>query len=106
MRQTIKVLPMPEMLLRLANRWGKSSRSEQYGNKLEFLDRHKEKFDWDNEDIEDKEGLVEPDPDQDTHPGLLAEIPGVIMETDRDSSRNAIEAVPVPDLATQAAAAH
>ena len=43
-RRTIKVLPMPERLLRLANQWGKSSRSEQYGNKLEFLDCHKEKL--------------------------------------------------------------
>ena len=67
---------------------------------MEFLDRHKEKFDWDNEDIEDEEGKVEPDPNQDTHPGLLAEIPGVMLESDRDSSRDAIEAVPVPDLAT------
>ena len=59
-RQTIKVLLMPKRILnKLANQWGKSSRSQQYGNKLEFLDRKKAKFDWDNEDIKENEDLVE-----------------------------------------------
>ena len=81
-RRTVKVLPMPERILKLAKKWGKSSRSQQYGNKLEFLDRKKARFDWDNEDIEEDEGLVEPDPNLTTHPGILAEIPGVMTESD------------------------
>ena len=43
---------------------------------------------------------MEPDPNPVTHLGLLAEIPGVMMESDLDTPKNAIEAVPVPDLAT------
>ena len=99
-RRTIKVLSMPEIILKLANRFGESSRSQQYGNKLEFLDRKKTKFDWDNEDIEEDEGLVEPDPNPTTHPGILVEIPGVVMESDREVATTAIAAAPVPDLAT------
>ena len=40
------------------------------------------------------------------HPGILAEIPGMELEADReDGTTTAIEAVPKPDLATGAAAA-
>ena len=72
---TIKGLPMPERILKLANHWEKSSWSQQYGNTLEFLGRKKAKFDWDNEDIEEDEGLVEPDPNPTTHASILVEIP-------------------------------
>ena len=67
---------------------------------MEFLDRKKAKFDWDNEEIEEDEGLVEPHPNPATHPGILAEIPGVMMESDCDDVTTAIEAVPVPALAS------
>ena len=43
---TIRELPIPDRVLRLANHWGKESRTVEYGNKLEFLNRLKEKFDW------------------------------------------------------------
>ena len=72
---------------------------------LEFLDRKKAKVNWDNEDIEEDEGFVEPDPNPATHPGILAETPGVMMESDQEIATTAIEAVPVPELAAQAAAA-
>ena len=107
-RRTIKVLPIPDRILKLANRWGKTSRSEQYGNKLEFLNRHKAKYDWDNEDIEECEGLIEPQPSSTAHPGILAEIPGVELEADDedlDESTTSNVAVLKPDLATRAAAA-
>ena len=64
------------------NCWGKFSRSEQYGTKLEFLDRNKAKFDWGNADLEEDEGLVESNPA--THPGILVEILGVAIESDSE----------------------
>ncbi len=104
-RRTVKVVPYPDRIIRLANSWGKQSRSKQFGNKLEFLDRNKVRYDWDNEEIEEEEALVEP-PRTAAHPGILAEIPGVEIEADReDGTTTAIEAVPKPDLATRAAAA-
>ena len=100
---TIKVLPMPDSILKLINHWGKLSRSQQYGTKLESLDRNKANFDWDNDDLEENEGLVESNPT--THPGILAEIPGVAIESDSAVDTSAIEEVPVPDRAARAAAA-
>ena len=72
---------------------------------MEFLDGKKTTFDWDNEDIEEDEGLDEHNPSPAIHPGLLAEIPGVMMESDCEVASTAIEAAPVPNLATRAAAA-
>ena len=90
MRRTIKVLLRPGIILKLANRWRESSRSQQYGNKLEFLDRKKARFDWDNEVIEEDEGLVEPDSNPATHPGILAKNPGVMLESDQEIDTTAI----------------
>ena len=99
---TVKSVPYPERIIRLANSWGEKSRSKQFGNKLEFLDR---RYDWDNDEIDEKEALVEP-PSTAAHPGILAEIPGVELESDHDDgTTSAIEAVPRPDLATRAATA-
>ena len=103
-RRTVKVVPYPDRIIRLANSWGKQSRSKQFGNKLEFLDRNKVRYDWDNEEIEEEEALVEP-PRTAAHPGILAEIPGVVMESDGEVDTAAIEAAPVPDRAARAAAA-
>ena len=104
-RRTIKILLMPERILKLEDHWRKSSQSQQYGNKLEFLDRRKAKFDWENEDIEEDEGLVEPDLNPITYPGILAEIPGVIMESGQEIATTDIEVVPVHDRVNQVAAA-
>ena len=63
---------------------GEISRSKQFGNKLEFRVWKKVKYDWDNEEIMESEALVEP-PGTAAHPGTLAEIPGVELESDRGS---------------------
>ena len=72
---------MPARILKLVNKWGKSSRSTQYGDKLAFLNRQKEKYDWDNEELEDA-GLIE-DTGEVAHAEIPAEIPGVELESDR-----------------------
>jgi hypothetical protein len=67
---------------------------------LELLNRHKEKYDWDNEEVEIDKGLVEEEP----HPDLLAELPGVRLESDYESD-DVVEIVLVTelDIAEQAA---
>ena len=89
-RRTIKVLPMPDGFLKTLNRWGLTSRKTVFGDKLEFLNRMKSKYDWDNDYIVDnEEGLVEPEPNCTGHHGILAEIPGVDLESDEaDESEN------------------
>ena len=107
-RRTFRTIPIPDRILKLVNRWGKTSRSEQYGNKLEFLNRHRAKYDWDNEDIAEIEGIIEPQPSSTAHPGILAEIPGVELEADDEdlnTTTTQLDVAPKPDLATRAAAA-
>ena len=53
-RRSLKVLPFPERIIKWVNRMGRTSRSEQFGNKLEFRNRKKAKYDWDNEQIEEE----------------------------------------------------
>ena len=57
---------------------------------LEFLNRMKSKYDWDNDDtVDNEEGLIEPEPTHTRHHGILAEIPGVDIESDEaDESEN------------------
>ena len=102
-RRTFDVLPYPDRVLKLVNAMGKMGKVEKYGNKLKFLNRHKAKFDWDNDDLEEDIGLVEPS--HAAHPGILAEVPGVELESDSDDVTTAIQAVPTPSLADRAKSA-
>jgi hypothetical protein len=89
-RRTVRVLPMPERVVKHVIKMGKKSRQSRSADTLEFLNRHKEKYDWDNEELEIEEGLVEDEP----HPDLLAEIPGVPLESDYESD----DVVEVPEV--------
>ena len=60
---------------------GQKSKQTRSDQTLQFLNWHKEKFDWDNEDLEIEEGLVE----DEAHLDLPAEIPGVPLESDFES---------------------
>ena len=46
----------------------------------QFLNRHKLKFDWDNNELNEYEGLVE-EPTK-SHPELAAELPGIELEVE------------------------
>ena len=104
-QRTVKTVPYPYRIIRLANSWGKQSRSKQFGDNLEFRDRKKLRYDWDNKEIEEDDPLVE-NPLTAIHPGILEEIPGVELEADcEDINTSAIEAIPEPDLVARADAA-
>jgi hypothetical protein len=66
---------------------------------LQFLNRHREKYDWDNDKMEIDEGLG----GDEAHPDLPAEIPGVPLESDFES--NLIEQTEVSELYIAMAAA-
>ena len=73
-RRTIKVLQMPDRFLKTLNRWGLTSQTTVFGDKLEFLNIMKSKYDWDNDDIVNNEdSLVDPEPTHTGHHGILAE---------------------------------
>ena len=52
-------MPMTANVLKTVNRWGQISRTQSYGALLEFFNRNQRRYDWDNEELVEDEGLVE-----------------------------------------------
>jgi hypothetical protein len=46
---------MPDSFIAEVNKWGLRSKQDKAAQKLKFLNRRREKFDWDNDDMEDVE---------------------------------------------------
>ena len=63
--------------MKLVNKWGQKSDKANYGNTLKFRNRNKNKFDWDNHELEEDEGLIEDEPKDDPYCSLPAKSPGV-----------------------------
>ena len=63
-------------------------------NKLEFLNQTKDKYDWDNDDIKDDDGLTKEDH---THPNLYAKISPMDLEDECMDPEPAIEEEVVDD---------
>ena len=54
---------MPYQVINKMNQWGERTKREEYGRKLTFLNRTKEKYNWDNNELKQEEGLqTEPEP--------------------------------------------
>ena len=87
------------------NWWGCKTNGEEYGHTLQFLKWNKEKVDWENDVFGDNDKLVEEAPI--THPTLLAELPGIVEESDFIDDDAPVKELALVDdaiLATQAAA--
>ena len=84
------------------NNWGGSSGKEDYSMKLEFLNRHRQQYDWDNDELTDDAGLMADDV---AHPDITAEIPGIELESEQIVPGPAVETVYVTDAEQAAAAA-
>ena len=95
---------MPDSGIQIINNWGKSQKNTDFKNKLEFQDRLKQKYYWENEDLDLGNGKVEEElVSQFTH--IPAEIPGVHMAAHVQPATGAVEAPPVPAMLYLAAAA-
>ncbi len=46
---------MPHNVIKVVNTWGIRYQKEEKVNKLEFLNRKKFQFDWDNDELEEME---------------------------------------------------
>ena len=68
---------------------------------MEFLNRTQDKFEWEIDDIPTGE-VTDEEP---IYPNLIAEIPGIKLETDFEGIENAVKETRAPSLADQAAAA-
>ena len=87
---------MLEYIIKKMNWWDSKNNGEECGNKLQFLNKNKEKFDWDNDEVSNNDELVEKAPM--THPTLLAELPGIVEENDfSDDDAPVQELGPVDD---------
>jgi len=87
--RTVQRLPMPDSFIAEVNKWGLRSKRDKAARKLEFLNRRKEKFDWDNDETE-ADDLVE---DVVIYPGEIpAEFPGLLF--DRGVSNDVVEMEP------------
>eukprot|EP00956_Cyclotella_meneghiniana_P035517 scaffold115573_cov38-Cyclotella_meneghiniana.AAC.1 len=102
-RRTIKPLPMPDRVIKRVISIGKASKRKRTAERLQFLNRHKQTFDWDNEDLaaDDEVGLVEPPHETDQ---LLAEIPGVELESDDEPVEVIQQITETPELTIALAA--
>ena len=58
-RRTITRLPMPTSIIQVINNRGKSQNNADFKKKLEFWDRLKQKYDWENYDLDVTEGKVD-----------------------------------------------
>ena len=72
---------MPGRVIRRMNLWGKRSKKERYGKKLNFLNRVKKEYDWENDELDPMEALEHAE-EQRVHPEVLAEFPGIMREED------------------------
>ena len=89
---------MPDSIIQKVTAWAWKFQKEIPKNKIEFLNRHRERFAWDNDDLDDAdEGWVGGDV---PHPDLAAEIPGVTVAVHQPAPKLRDEGalqVPVPD---------
>lgn len=74
-RRIVKVLSMPDLMIKAVIKMGKKSKQTRSAETLQFLNHHREKYDWDNDKLEIDEGLGE----DEVHPDLPVEIPGVSL---------------------------
>ena len=57
---------------------------ENREKKLELINRHRKKFDWDNEEL-DNDGNVKQFQQKLVHTNIIDDIPGVELETDYEN---------------------
>ena len=97
-------LPVPDRVIQKVEQWGKRSQRESYGTKIELLNRNMKKYDWDNDDLQEEEGLVE-EIKEVAHPDLPAEMPGIDIEEEQPEAGPAVEEVEMSESELAAAAA-
>ena len=83
--RTIRNMPMPQAIITTVHTWVKHSARDEHLGKMVFLNRNKEKYNWDNEDLSDVVDLSEDNPT--LHNDIPAELPGVDLETDSSDTQ-------------------
>ena len=97
-RRVIKVVPYPDRVIKRLNDLGKTPRGEKYSNGLVFLNRKKQPFNWENEELNEQLPEVE----EPIYPDILAEVPGLVLKSDFDDANDVVMTPPPPTLEKQA----
>ena len=84
--RTVTRFPCPDRVITLVDTWGRRYQKEERKNKLEFLNRKKLQFDWDNDDLDQPVPLVE----NSVHVGTPAQIPGIELESEIEIDGSAV----------------
>ena len=77
---------------------GKTPRGTTYLDGLEFPNRKKQPFDWENEELNE----TLPEVEEPIYPDILAEVPGLVLESDFDDNNDAVTTPPRPTIEEQA----
>ena len=93
-RRVFKVIPYPDRVIKRVNELGKTPRGANYSDGLAFLNRKKQPFNWENEELNEKLPEVE----EPIYPDILAEIPGLVLESDFDDDNDVVMTPPPPVL--------
>ena len=77
----VKVIPMPDQVVKQVNAWRiKTKKDLSVMRLLEFRDRNKKEFGWENEEFQDDQVVEEGQPKL-VHPDTIAETPGIELES-------------------------
>ncbi len=79
---------MPDRVIKVVNDWGQCHAKEHIKHSLPFLNCKKQLYDWDNDGLQDEEGLVK---DPESHPELPAKFPGTDLESKQPHHHHVIE---------------
>jgi hypothetical protein len=81
-RRRVEQLPFPNRMLKKVIEWEKKGKAQITKDSIQFLNRLGKQFEWDNDEVEDLQVVMnEPEKVQRDH-GVPAEIPGIKIEDD------------------------
>ena len=101
-RRIIKQIPWPNGTIEIANAWGRKSKHLIRKESITFLNRHHEKFDWENNGMSDL--VVTKDQPKMIHPTITAELPGIKVVSDR-AAPSRVQILNSTDVTDRASAA-
>ena len=77
--RTIVSFPVPDRVITTVKKWGRSFEKETRIHKIYFLNRHKDKYAWFIDDLDESDiDLVEEDV---SHPLITAKMEGVVIDS-------------------------
>jgi hypothetical protein len=88
---TVMPLPMPNRFISVVNNWGWCHAKENKSCSLIFLNLKWQLYDWDNDNLNNEEGLIESDTD--TCPSIPTEFPDIDLESEQPHHHHIVEVI-------------